>query len=136
VINITDCLFCKIINGTIPSSKVYEDNNVFCFLDITPVNKGHIIIIPKNHSTDFLEMSEEDITNCFSVAKKMGEKLISNLGADGFNTFINTKPASGQTIFHSHIHVLPRFKGDGLKFWSGKPYNEGEAEEVLNKLNN
>ena len=128
------CLFCKIIKGEIPSFKIYEDDEVYSFLDINPVNKGHLIVIPKNHSIDLTEMNSEDVNSCFNVAKEMGQKLISSLGADGFNIIMNTKPASGQIIFHSHIHVIPRFKGDGLEHWHGKSYEKGVVEKVLEKL--
>jgi len=129
-----DCLFCKIIKGEIPSNKIYEDEDTYCLLDINPVNEGHTLVIPKKHTTDLLEMTKEDIAKTFAIAQKMGEKVIEKLDADGFNIIVNTKPEAGQVIHHTHIHIIPRFKEDGLKHWPGKPYKEGKAEEVLKKL--
>ncbi|OVE75005.1 HIT family protein [archaeon D22] len=129
------CLFCKLKNGEIPSKKVHEDENVVAFLDISPVAKGHTLVIPKNHSADITDMNEDEITNVFRVAKKIGQKMIETLGAEGFNINMNNKPASGQVIFHSHVHVIPRFSDDGLKLWPGKQkYEEGEADKILEKL--
>lgn len=128
----SDCLFCKIINKEIPSNKIYEDDFVYAFLDISPVNKGHVLIIPKKHSTDILDMEDSDISKCFTIAKRIGNKIMDF--AQGFNINMNTKPASGQVIFHSHIHIIPRFNNDGLKLWPGKLYNQGEAEKYLEML--
>ncbi|MBR9675490.1 HIT family protein [Candidatus Woesearchaeota archaeon] len=128
------CLFCKIISGEIPSHKVYEDEKVFAFLDINPVNKGHVLVVPKNHSTDLVECSDEDLCSCMSAAKKIGSKQLEALGAKGFNTLINTRPASGQIIYHTHIHVIPRFEGDGFKHWHGKSYSNDEERVILEKL--
>jgi histidine triad (HIT) family protein len=129
-----DCLFCKIINKDIPSHKVFEDKHTFCLLDINPVNEGHILVIPIIHSNDLLEMTPEDIAHSFTIAKRMGEKIMDKLGADGFNLLVNTKPEAGQVILHTHIHVVPRFIEDKLKHWPGKSYQDRKAEEILKKL--
>lgn len=131
-----NCLFCKIIKGEIPSHKVYEDDKTFAFLDINPINEGHLLVIPKNHSTDITVMDESDLNACIGVAKTLGKKMLDVLDIDGFNIGINTKPAAGQIIFHSHVHVIPRLEDDGFKHWHGKSYAEGKAELIAQKLRN
>ncbi|MCX6707176.1 MAG: HIT family protein [Candidatus Woesearchaeota archaeon] len=125
-----DCIFCKIIKGEIPSSKVYEDKHVFAFLDIAPVNKGHVLVVPKNHSLDFSDMADEDIKAVFVAAKKIANAVMKGTGAQGYNLGMNNKKAAGQLVMHSHLHIIPRFDDDGLKHWPAKKYTEGEAEKV------
>lgn len=125
-----DCIFCKIIKGEIPSSKVYEDKKVFAFLDINPINKGHVLVVPKNHSLDLSDMADEDIKNLFIAAKKIANAVMKATGAQGCNLGMNNRKAAGQLVMHSHLHIIPRFEGDGLKHWPGKKYAEGEAEKV------
>ncbi|PLW80561.1 HIT family protein [Candidatus Woesearchaeota archaeon] len=129
-----ECLFCKIIRKEIPSKIIHEDDKVLAFLDISPVNKGHTLVIPKNHSIDLSEMSDDDVDACFKVARNLGNRMIEKLGADGYNINMNTKKAAGQIIFHSHIHIIPRFLGDGLELWHGKPYEESEIDGIHQKL--
>jgi histidine triad (HIT) family protein len=128
------CIFCKIIKGEIPSSKVFENNNFIGILDISPVNSGHTLIIPKKHYTTLFEFPEELNAEMLSVAKIIGEKQIRNLHAEGFNLMMNNFPAAGQLVPHAHLHVIPRFSGDELKHWPGKKYPEGIAEKVAELL--
>ena len=125
-----DCIFCKIIKGEIPSHKVYEDKKVFAFLDINPVNIGHVLVVPKNHSLDLSEMTDQDIKDVFLAAKKIADAVMKGTGAAGFNLGMNNKKAAGQLVMHSHLHIIPRFEGDGLKHWPGKKYAESEAERI------
>lgn len=131
----TDCLFCKIIAGEIPSTKVYEDDTVFAFLDIHPVNIGHTLVIPKVHHTNLYDTPDETLTHMMTVVKKLSIAIKSALNADGINIEMNNDPVAGQIIFHTHLHIVPRFEGDGFKHWHGaRNYNEREAEEIAQKI--
>lgn len=131
---VEDCLFCKIIAGDIPSSKVYESDQVFAFLDINPINKGHTLVIPKKHSSDMLNDDDDDLKACIHAAKVVGKAVMDATDAQGFNFSANTKKAAGQIIFHTHFHIIPRFDGDGFEHWKGKPYENNEMEEFKNKI--
>ena len=111
-----DCLFCKIIKGEIPSSKVYEDERVFAFLDIGPINKGHTLVIPKKHVTNIFDIETEDLDALSEAVRKIAPAVKKALDADGVNIMSSNGEAAGQVIMHSHIHIIPRFKGD-----KGKP---------------
>jgi histidine triad (HIT) family protein len=126
-----ECIFCKIIEGKIPSAKLYEDKEVFCFLDISPVNKGHALIIPKRHYENMLDMPEASIAHCYSTAKKVAQAMMEGVRCDGFNVTMNNYPAAGQVVMHSHIHVIPRFESDGLKHWPQGRYDDDEEREEI-----
>lgn len=112
----TDCIFCKIVSGEIPSSKVYEDQEVLAFLDITQVTPGHTLIIPKKHVTNLFDMDSQTASKLFAQVPRLASHLKEKLGAQGLNIVNNNGQAAGQTVFHSHIHLLPRLEGeDGLK---------------------
>ena len=112
----SDCIFCQIVSGQIPSSKVYEDEEVLAFLDITQVTKGHTLVIPKKHYRNMLEMDAEAASSLFARVPKIAQQLQEKLGASGVNIINNNEEAAGQTVFHTHIHLLPRFgESDGLK---------------------
>jgi histidine triad (HIT) family protein len=123
-------LFLKIINGEIPAVKVYEDEYTMAFLDIKPVNPGHTLVIPKEHSKNFLETPDDTIQRLFPVAKKVANAVKKAVDADGINIHINNEPAAGQVVFHTHIHIIPRFEGDGLRLWGGNEYKKGEDEKI------
>lgn len=105
-----DCIFCKIIEGTIPALKVYEDQKVLAFLDINPRAKGHCLVIPKKHCSDLTELSDEQIGELFSVAKTVASNTKERLGASGFNIFLNNGRSAGQIVTHLHVHVMPRYE--------------------------
>jgi histidine triad (HIT) family protein len=128
------CIFCKIINGEIPSYKVYEDGQVLAFLDINPVNPGHTLVVPKKHVANIEETDEETLCQVMKIVKKVGQSLKKNLGAEGYNVLENNDPVAGQVVPHLHFHVTPRLENDGLDLWPQKQYKENEAEEVLNKI--
>ena len=112
----SDCIFCQIVTGQIPSSKVYEDEEVLAFLDITQVTKGHTLVIPKKHYRNMLEMDAEAASSLFARVPKIAKQLQEKLGASGINIINNNEEAAGQTVFHTHVHLLPRFDAtDGLK---------------------
>ena len=127
-----DCVFCKIIQGEIPSTKVYEDENTVAFLDINPVNKGHTLVVPRSHHETIEETPEKVLSSAIAVVKKVIIAL-DKLN-EGTNVGINNKAAAGQLVPHVHFHVIPRNKGDGLKHWGSKKYEKGEAEAVADKI--
>lgn len=114
---ITDnnCIFCKIIAGEIPSTTIYEDDDFKVILDINPATRGHAIILPKNHAKDLFELPDEDAEKIFKVAKKCGAAMMEVLSCDGFNVLQNNGEIAGQTVFHLHIHLIPRYADDNLR---------------------
>lgn len=129
-----DCIFCKIIAGELPSSKIYEDDSVLAFLDIKPVNPGHTLVIPKKHFESIHDTPDEIVSKMSIVAKKIAGSIQKNLGAEGVNIGMNNGRAAGQVVFHAHIHVMPRYGKDSLQLWSGKEYKNNEREEVAKKV--
>ena len=125
-----DCIFCKIAKGEIPSAKIYENEKVFAFLDIAPMNKGHALIVPKEHHKDLLDMPDNLLLEVMKAAKKVAKAIVKAVGADGFNIGQNNGRASGQAVMHYHIHIIPRFEDDGLKHWPQGKYEEGEIDKV------
>ena len=130
-----NCIFCMIVDGIIPSRRVYEDDVCIATLDIGPANPGHTLVIPKRHYDDLLELDKKTAGHLLMVAKKIGALQMERLGAAGFNVVQNNKEAAGQTVKHLHIHVIPRYEGDGrMVLWKpGQPTAE-ELDEVLEKL--
>ena len=129
-----DCIFCQIVAGGTPAQKIYEDDAVVSFLDIRPVNEGHVLVVPRNHFDRFEETSDEVLTRLLPVAKKIGLALKKAVGADGFNIMINNGAAAGEIVSHTHVHVIPRSNTDGLANWPGESYKEGDAEKVAEKI--
>lgn len=113
-----DCIFCKIVTKDVPAEIVYENNEVVAFMDLKPVSPGHLLVVPKKHSQDLLDASADDTAALFEAAKLLGGAAIKGLNAHGFNIGVNTKPAAGQVVFHTHVHVIPRYDNDPLKMWS------------------
>lgn len=112
----TDCLFCKIIDGSIPSIKVYEDEHVYAFMDIMPLTKGHTLLIPKQHCKDLFEMPKDVASHLYAVAPKIAKAIQSTFQPVGLNTVNNNGAAAGQTVFHYHLHFIPRYDDtDGLR---------------------
>ena len=110
-----NCIFCRIVSGDIPSSKVYEDDEVLAFLDISQATKGHTLVIPKQHVRNVLEMDEDAASTVFSRVPKIARALKKATGASGMNIIANNEEIAGQTVFHAHIHLVPRYGDkDGL----------------------
>ncbi len=130
----TDCLFCKIVAGEIPAEKIYEDEQVLAFLDITPVSNGHILLVPKIHSRNLFDAGDETLASLLPLAKKIATAVKHAVGAEGVNIHINNEPAAGQMIFHTHLHIIPRFREDGLHLWKGQPYPDGEMQTIASKI--
>ena len=113
IIRHMDCLFCKIASKEIPSEVIYEDDHVLAFLDVHPLTEGHTLIVPKKHVENIIDLPEDEVAPVFSAVKKVTELLEKKLAPKGFTIGINHGRISGQTIDHLHIHVVPRFEGDG-----------------------
>jgi len=128
-----NCIFCKIIKGELPSYKVYENKSVFAFLDIAPVNPGHVLVIPKKHYSNLEEIPEKELIEVIKVVKKIGKIMKDNLGVEGYNVNENNDPIAGQIIPHLHFHIIPRNKNDNFKLWPQKNYKDNEAEKILKK---
>ena len=109
------CIFCKIINGEIPSKKVYEDDYVVAILDISQATKGHTLVLPKKHFSNLLEIDNVYYLMVMMVVKELSAKIVNNLGAEGVNILNNCGEAAGQTVMHFHVHIIPRYKDDDLK---------------------
>ena len=112
----TDCIFCKIIAGEIPSSKVYEDDQVVAFLDISQVTPGHTLVVPKQHFRNLLEMDADSTSQLFARIPDIARKVMKATGAKGMNILNNNEEIAGQTVFHTHVHLAPRYdETDGLQ---------------------
>ena len=122
------CIFCKLANGDIPTNTVYEDENFRVILDLSPATKGHALILPKNHYKNLYELPEETAADVMKLAKKMAVMMTEKLHADGFNLVQNNNEVAGQTVFHFHLHLIPRYNGDGqnINWVPGNP----SAEEL------
>lgn len=124
-----DCIFCKIAKGEIPHNRVYEDKNSVAFLDASPVEKGHILIIPKKHSTWMQETDDEILSNIFKLAKKIMLAMKIVLGCDYIQVSV-----VGKDVPHFHVHLIPRHFGDNLRESSIKKYETGEEKEIVQKF--
>ncbi len=130
-----NCIFCKLANGDIPTATLYEDDDFRVILDAGPAAKGHALIIPKEHYANLYELSDELAAKVLVLAKKMIKKLTDILGCDGYNIVQNNGEAAGQTVFHFHLHMIPRCKGDGVGVtWKVGELKEEDKEELLSKI--
>jgi histidine triad (HIT) family protein len=125
-----ECLFCDIVAGNVPSQKVYENEHVFAFLDIHPINRGHTLVVPKVHAENIHEMSVQDFCALMETVRELSPRIKNAVGADAVNIGINNGKAAGQIIFHAHVHIIPRFEGDGHAHWHGNPYQDGEISTI------
>jgi histidine triad (HIT) family protein len=130
----TDCVFCKIVKREIPCSKVYEDKKVLAFLDITPVNKGHVLVIPKAHHENILDIPEGLLREVIAVVKKVAPAVKKGVEADGISIGQSNGKAANQLVPHIHFHIMPRFDDDGLRSWPHKNYEKGEMDEYARKI--
>lgn len=130
-----NCIFCKIAAGEIPSATLYEDDDFRVILDIEPASKGHALIIPKEHYANLYELDDELAAKAMVLAKKMITKLTDILECDGYNVLQNNGSAAGQTVFHFHMHLVPRYKNDNVKIgWKLGKLTDNVKEEILNKI--
>lgn len=135
----SDCIFCKIINGDIPSAKVYEDENVLAFLDISQVTKGHTLVIPKEHKENVFELTDEIAAKVFSAVPKVANAIKAAYDPIGLNVLQNNGEAAGQSVFHFHMHLIPRYgKGDGFgAVWKThqEEYTSNDYKKIAAEIN-
>lgn len=131
----TDCIFCKIANGEIPSRTLYEDEKFRVVLDISPASDGHALILPKEHYVNICEMPEKLVGEAFVLAKKMTKIMTESLKCDGFNIVQNNGKTAGQTVFHFHMHLIPRYKMDGQDInWIPLEKTAAELDKVMKQI--
>ena len=131
----TNCIFCKIANGEIPSQTLYEDESFRVILDVGPATKGHALILPKEHYANLYELPEETAGEVMKLAKKMVVKMTERLGCEGLNLVQNNGDLAGQTVFHFHMHMIPRYQADGQKIgWKPQETTQEELEEIKNTI--
>lgn len=131
----TNCIFCKIANGEIPSKTLYEDEAFRVILDLGPASKGHALILPKNHYANLYELPEEDAGAVMKLAKRMAAQMTERLGCEGFNLVQNNGELAGQTVFHFHMHLIPRYREDGQKIgWKPQEVSQEELEETRKQI--
>jgi histidine triad (HIT) family protein len=123
-----DCLFCKIVAGEVPATRVHEDERTIAFMDINPATRGHLLVIPREHAADVHAIDPDDLRACAVAAQGLAGRLRDRLGADGVNLLNSSGAAAWQTVFHFHLHVIPRYDNDPLRLpWSPEP---GDREEI------
>lgn len=128
-----NCVFCKIIAGEIPSTTVYEDDDFKAILDVNPAARGHVIILPKKHAANIFELEDEDAAKVFPIAKKIASAVKKTYDCDGVNILQNNGEAAGQTVFHLHVHVVPRYYDDEVNImW--KPGETPDLDAVADEI--
>lgn len=126
------CIFCKIANGEIPASTLYEDEDFRVILDLNPAALGHALILPKAHASNLFDLPDETAARAFVLAKRIAQKLKEGLQADGINIVQNNGEAAGQTVFHFHMHLIPRYKGDTVNVtWKPGTLTDADKEKIL-----
>ena len=130
-----NCIFCKIANGEIPAATLYEDEDFRVILDLGPASKGHALILPKSHAANIYELPDELVGKAMILAKKMASKMTDALKCDGFNIVQNNGEPAGQTVFHFHMHLIPRYQGDNVGLtWTPGQLTDEDKEEILAKI--
>ena len=126
-----ECIFCKIVRGEIPCAKLAETDKILSFLDVSPVNKGHALVIPKEHYENLLELETEELTECTEIIQNVARAVVKVTGAEGFNVLQNNSECAGQVVPHVHFHIIPRRPDDGFSFgWRQGSYDAGEMEAL------
>jgi len=130
-----DCIFCKIVAGELPSERVDEDEHTVAFMDVNPGTRGHALVVPRNHSRNLYEIGEDDLHHTAVAAQRLARMMRDRLDCDGVNLLNACEPAAWQTVFHFHLHVIPRFSGDPLRRpWSPTPADADELAAVAAQL--
>ena len=129
-----NCIFCKIIKGEIPCYKIYEDEKTLAFLDIAKDHYGHTLVIPKKHSTNLLDCETNDFCDVMKTVQKISKHYVENLGFDGVNIINANNKAAEQSVFHLHIHIMPRKENDGVHMFPKLEEHDYNLEEIANKL--
>ncbi len=129
------CIFCKIVTGEIPCSKVYEDDDFLAFLDIRPVNHGHVLLIPRVHAVRLTDLDDRILARELPVARRIAQAVLAATGRTDFNLLNTNGAASGQEVFHHHLHIIPRATGDGMKLiLNPVSYADGEAAALAREI--
>lgn len=124
----SDCIFCKIVSGELPSTIIREDERTVAFMDINPATRGHTLVVPRRHVRDLLEIGDEDLAATMAAAQDLAQRVVDRLGAAGVNLLNSCGQAAWQTVFHFHIHVIPRYEDDPLRLpWVPA---EGDRDEI------
>lgn len=132
-----DCIFCQIINRQLPAEILYEDEALIAILDINPMNYGHTLVIPKEHTENMIEVAPNLIPSIFQLSQNLAKAIRQSLQADGINIISNIGHAAGQSVFHTHIHIIPRRIDDEFKFRLNlKKYQPGQLQEYAGKIRN
>lgn len=132
---IDPCIFCGIIAGEVPGQIVDSDDHTVAFMDINPATRGHALVVPRTHSADLIEVSDEDLARTMLAARRLAQRMDEVLEPDGFNVLNSCRPAAWQMVFHFHLHVIPRYKDDPLKLpWVPGPGDEQEIAAVAEQL--
>lgn len=127
------CVFCDIVDGKIPSKKIFENENLIAILDISQTTKGHTLIIPKKHFNNMLETDENILKEMIALSKTLGNKIVKNMNANGLNVLINTNGSAGQTVMHTHMHLIPRYNlNDSIEIKFKE--NKFDLDEILNQI--
>lgn len=130
-----NCIFCKIANGEIPAATLYEDENFRVILDLGPASKGHALILPKSHAANIYELSDEMAAKAMILAKKMATAMTAALKCDGFNIVQNNGECAGQTVFHFHMHLIPRYDGEKTIIdWDHKEFSDDKMKAICNEM--
>jgi histidine triad (HIT) family protein len=130
-----NCIFCKIVAGELPASIVDEDERTVSFMDINPATRGHALVIPRRHARDLLSIESEDLSAVALAAARLAERITERLGPAGVNLLNSCGAAAWQTVFHFHIHVIPRYEGDPLRLpWTPTPGDPAEIEAAAQEL--
>ena len=130
-----DCIFCKLANGIIHTNSIYEDEDFNVILDAAPAARGHVLIIPKRHYENILDADEACISKVMPLAKRIAKKQMSALDCDGINILQNNGEAAGQTVFHLHVHLIPRYKGkENILTWDHESFSEEEFNNIKEQL--
>ncbi|MDP8262895.1 MAG: HIT family protein [Candidatus Ancaeobacter aquaticus] len=130
-----DCIFCKIVNGEVPSVKIYEDAHVVAFMDIMPAKKGHVLVIPKKHCETILDISKEDLSLLMQCVQTCARAVFKGVHAEGLNILQYNGSVSGQIVNHLHFHIIPRSERDGLRIgWDHEIYQADEIDVYAKKI--
>ncbi len=130
-----DCIFCKLANGVFPTNSIYEDENFNVILDVSPANRGHALILPKQHFDNIFEIDDETASKIMPLAKKIATAVKKVTGCDGVNVQQNNGTAAGQSVFHLHVHIIPRFDDDKFKLvWDPKSFSDEELAATAEEL--
>lgn len=126
-----DCIFCKLANGVFDTNTYYEDENFRVIFDVNPATKGHVLVLPKEHYANVYEMPDELVAKAYQVAKKVAEEMKDITGCEGINILQNNGEAAGQTVFHFHIHVIPRYGEGEVLQWKPGEINQADVDEII-----